>query len=432
MQSADTIVIGGGIAGLAAATAVRRGGGDVLLLEASDRVGGRIVKITRKGDSVEAGAQGIHSNYTQMHDLLDGVGLSGDLLPSSGKVQYLDRDGSPRVSGGNADLMRILGPRGAADLIAFRLRYFTLAKKFPQFEIVRDIPEYDNVMANESLGWASQRFADFVLRPMMHAMTNTRIDETNLYHVINSLRLRLTTKISSLRTGNVTLCERLAERVPLRLGAPVEKILTTRGIADGVLLADGTTLKAKHVIVATTIGAAARITPDEFTPAKAFLEQFTSAPMPLVLLFLDRPLEQEAYSFMGHPYQDAIFNMALNHTRKTPFLAPSGKAIVSAWSAYPNSAKMILNSDASIIGQALKDIAAFFPGIAEQVEEARVVRHAWAVARYTRGAHKRIIDFKAYAAGLRGISFAGNDYDGVHMESAVRSGQRAARRSLNG
>jgi protoporphyrinogen oxidase len=430
MDNADTIVVGAGIAGLAAANAAQRAGRQVLVLEASERVGGRIVRMRRGEDFVEAGAQGIHNNYTQMLGLLDQTGLSGDLLPSFGKIQYLDRDGTPRISGGNADLMRILGPRGALDLVNFRTRYFTLAKRFPQFEIVRDIPEYDNVLASESFGWAGDRFIDFVLRPMMHAMTNTRVEETNLYHVINSLRLRLTTKIFSLRTGNVTLCEQLAAALPVQLGAPVEQILTSRGRVDGVVLADGRALKARHVIVATTIGAAAKITPDEFGPAKAFLSGFTSSPMPLAMFFLDRPLEKEAYSFMGHPHREAIFNMALNHARKTPFLVPSGKAIISAWPAYPNTERMIAKSDEEIIAQALKDIDAFFPGVAGQVEEARVMRHNWAVARYTRGAHKRIIDFKAYAKSLKGLSFAGNDYDGVHMESAVRSGQRAAARSL--
>lgn len=430
MESVDTIVVGAGIAGLTAALAAQQAGRSVLVLEGSERVGGRIVRVTRGGDSVEAGAQGIHSNYSHMHALLDKVGLTGDLLPSTGKVQYLDYDGQPRVSGGNLDLMRILGPRGAADLVAFRARYFTFAQKFPQFEILNDIPGYDDVLASESFGWAGKRFVDFVLRPMMHAMTNTRIDETNLYHVINSLRLRLTTKVSSLRTGNVTLCERLAERVPVRLGVPVEQVLTTKGRADGVLLADGTSIAAKHVIIATTIDAAAKITPDEFGAAKAFLSGFTCSPMPLVLFFLDRPLEQEAYSFMGHPFQDAVYNMALNHARKAPFLVPSGKAIISAWAAYPNTETMLAKSDGEIIAQALKDISAFFPNVASQVEEARVVRHNWAVARYTRGAHRRILDFKRVAAGLGGLSYAGNDYDGVHMESAVRSGERAALRAI--
>jgi len=430
MQQVDTVVVGAGIVGLTAAEAVSRAGRDVVVVEASNRVGGRIVRMTRGGDALEAGAQGIHNNYREMHAMIARHDLAGDLRPSSGKVQYLDRGAQPRVSGGNADLMQILGVRGTADLIQFRTRYFTLAKKFPQFEINRDIPEYDNVLASQSFGWAGERFHDFVLRPMIHAMCNTRPDQTNLYHVINSLRLRLTTTIQSLRTGNVTLCERLAEKVPVKLDAPVEQLLTSKGRVEGVQLADGRTIKARHVIVATTIGAAGRMTPDEFGPAKHFLESFTYSPMPLVVLFLDRPRPEEAYAFMGHHHHDAIFNMALDHGKKTPFLAPSGKSIITAWPAYPNTALQLAKSDSEIIAQALADLAPQLPGLAEQVEEARVMRHDWAVARYGPGAHRRIIDFKAYARTLGGVSYAGNDYDGVHMESGVRSALRAAERSL--
>jgi protoporphyrinogen oxidase len=133
---------------------------------------------------------------------------------------------------------------------------------------------------------------------------------------------------------------------------------------------------------------------------------------------------------MGHHHHDAIFNMALDHGKKTPFLAPSGKSIITAWPAYPNTASQLAKSDSEIIAQALADLAPQLPGLAEQVEEARVMRHDWAVARYGPGAHRRIIDFKAYARTLTGISYAGNDYDGVHMESGVRSALRAAERSL--
>jgi len=430
MSSLDTIIIGGGIAGLAAANKLQRAGQKVLVLEASERPGGRIVRMTRNGDAAEAGAQGIHTNYTEMFGLIDQVGLTGDLRPGGGKAAFLDKSGKLRVSGGNADMARIVGPRGAADLINYRTRYFTLRKRMDQFEIHRDVPEYDNVTAAEALSWASPEFFDFVLRPQTHAQTGTSPEHVNLYHLVNMLRIRLATKVLGLRTGIVTLCERLAETVPVTYGAQVDQLLTTGGKVDGVLLADGQTIKARHVVVAAPIGAASKIVPDEFAPAKRFLTEFHNTPIPLVFFFLDRPIDVEPYAFFAHPFQDAIYNMALNHTRKTPYLVPSGKAIISAWPAYPGGAEMVGKSESDIIARALRDIEPMFPGIANWVEEARVMRHTWGFARYEPGDHRRVLDFKAYASQLQGVSFAGNDYDGVHMESALRSGQRAAQKAL--
>src|SRR4051812_6521098 len=61
--SSDIIVIGGGVAGLAAARDLGRRGYTVTLLEARDRLGGRVFTVRPKGwnHPVELGAEFIHS-----------------------------------------------------------------------------------------------------------------------------------------------------------------------------------------------------------------------------------------------------------------------------------------------------------------------------------------------------------------------------------
>jgi monoamine oxidase len=87
--SLRAIVVGAGFAGLAAADTLRRGGADVLVLEARDRVGGRVwSRILPNGSLVEMGAEFILPGSTVLAGLLERFGLG--LWPKA--MRYGDRE----------------------------------------------------------------------------------------------------------------------------------------------------------------------------------------------------------------------------------------------------------------------------------------------------------------------------------------------------
>ncbi len=59
----DVVVIGAGIAGLHAALTLESAGLDVLVLEAQQRVGGRIHSMRQRGSTAEAGGTYIGAGY---------------------------------------------------------------------------------------------------------------------------------------------------------------------------------------------------------------------------------------------------------------------------------------------------------------------------------------------------------------------------------
>jgi monoamine oxidase len=112
----DVIVIGGGVAGLAAAEALTSAGVEVVLLEAKDRLGGRV--FTKRGDSpcapIELGAEFVHGKPAELWQLLRDAGLpvvetAGDMLRLDGDRLVEDDELHEEVGAMLARLDRIAG-----------------------------------------------------------------------------------------------------------------------------------------------------------------------------------------------------------------------------------------------------------------------------------------------------------------------------------
>lgn len=71
----DVAIVGAGPSGLAAATALRKAGLSVAVIEARDRVGGRTWTDTIDGAVLEIGGQWVSPDQTALISLLDELGL---------------------------------------------------------------------------------------------------------------------------------------------------------------------------------------------------------------------------------------------------------------------------------------------------------------------------------------------------------------------
>lgn len=77
----DVVVVGAGLAGLAAAHQLEAGGARVTVLEASDRIGGRLHTVTRNGLRFEIGGVEVGTGYARVHAEAERVGV-GMIAPS--------------------------------------------------------------------------------------------------------------------------------------------------------------------------------------------------------------------------------------------------------------------------------------------------------------------------------------------------------------
>ena len=95
-ERVDVVVVGAGATGLAAATAVAAQGRSVLVLEARDRVGGRLWTDEVDGVDLEIGGQWVSPDQTALLAMLDRLGLETFERHREGASVYVGRMGERR------------------------------------------------------------------------------------------------------------------------------------------------------------------------------------------------------------------------------------------------------------------------------------------------------------------------------------------------
>lgn len=106
-RDADVVVVGAGVAGLAAARALALGGQRVVVLEARDRIGGRTWTDHRLGHELEMGANWIH--WVQPHVWAEATRYNREITrsPVADEAYWHGPDGTPR-KGTLAEFMALI------------------------------------------------------------------------------------------------------------------------------------------------------------------------------------------------------------------------------------------------------------------------------------------------------------------------------------
>ncbi|HYJ22097.1 MAG TPA: FAD-dependent oxidoreductase, partial [Solirubrobacterales bacterium] len=161
---ADVAIVGAGLAGLVAARQLVAAGREVVVVEARERVGGRLLnEEIGDGKVVEVGGQWIGPTQERLAALA--VELGVDTFPTHDEGRHLiEIDGGLTSYTGALtdarvalvrDLARAISPVALADLEQARARLDRMA---------REVPLEEPWMAPRALDWDSQTFATWVRR----------------------------------------------------------------------------------------------------------------------------------------------------------------------------------------------------------------------------------------------------------------------------
>lgn len=126
--TADVVVVGAGLSGLTAAYRLHQQGDSVIVVEASNRVGGRTVNLdVAPGVVVDGGGQWIGGKHTRMFSLIDELGLRTFDSFTSGRSIYL-RNGKRTTYRGTIPPMK---PLALADFAQAQKRLEMMARTVP-------------------------------------------------------------------------------------------------------------------------------------------------------------------------------------------------------------------------------------------------------------------------------------------------------------
>ena len=426
----DVIVLGAGAAGLAAAAALCRAGHSVLVLEARDRIGGRIWSRSEPALAapIELGAEFIHGASPETRELLRSIGAaaidtSGEHWSLiGGRLQQRSESllGQVRAALEEGDVLRgpdvtleafLSGDAGRSLSEAARAAARAFVSGFdaadPERVSIQSLAEewraggmLDSSQARPPAGYGT------VLGALRAALDPVQA-QVQLQAVVTEVRWSSdSVEVTGTRLGR-----------PFQAGAHKAIVTVPLGVLKLPEKAPG----------------GIRFTPP-LEAKQAALDRLLSGPVVKVMLHFRRPFWEEQ---AGGRYADASFFHAPGNVFPTLWTTlPARTSLLNAWVGGPAAGRLCELSDEEIVQHALDAAATLFARSREELELEAAYLHNWQRDPFARGAYSYVglggmRAREMLATPLGGtLFFAGEATDTAGdpatVTGALRSGTRAA------
>jgi oxygen-dependent protoporphyrinogen oxidase len=420
----DVVVIGGGIAGLSAAWRLRHR--DVLLLEAGERLGGRMRSDVRGGYWLNYGAH----LFPQPGSVVDAMARECGLeaVPVTGGMMGL-AVGSKALVSGRVETYPFRLPLSLRDRIAFVRAGLKVQRAVARYEPRHDFDD-------------ARTFGDFLgpLPPAVHEIfscaahrATAELDELSAGCGIGLFALVWRGKGSLIARSLLGGTGQLPAALGRELGDRARTGCRVRAVrpdgADLVVEATGEEIRARHVIVAAQAPHAAPLVAPVAEPAAAALAQLTYGPFVSVAV--------ETCETTAMPYDDVYaiatpgraFDMFTNqaHALRTGARRPGGSLMLFAGAH--GAAALMRESDEAIVERFLADLHALYRQTRGAIAGATVQR--WELGNvYAQPGRGRLQSALEGALGSHENLHLAGDYFAElgNLEAAARTGLAAAER----
>ncbi|MFE3558463.1 protoporphyrinogen oxidase [Streptomyces sp. NPDC059193] len=455
-RTRHVVVIGGGIAGLAAAHRLLAEGVRVTLLEAGPRLGGKLLAGELAGVPVDLGAESVLARRPEAVDLAKAVGLGDALQPPATATAHLWTRGAlrPMPRGHVMGVPGDLGPLAASGVLSPEgLARIEAEHALPPAEIGEDVAVGEYVA--DRLG---REVVDRLVEPLLggvYAGNAYRISmraavpqlfeaartHTLLGDGVRDLQRRAQTQpqpagpvfagidggIGRLPVAVAEACRAAGARIVT--GAPVRELVRTPG--GWRVVAGAEAVEADGVILATPAGPAARLLDGLAPAAAAELRGVEYASMALITMAFRRSELPAAVAgggasgFLVPPVDGRTIKASTFSSNKWAWAGTDPDLFLLRTSVGRHGDEEDLGrEDAELVEVSLADLGAAV-GLAARPVASTVTRWDGGLPQYPVGHLGRVARIRAAVAELPGLAVCGALYEGVGIPACVAGAGKA-------
>lgn len=468
MTGTTYLIVGGGISGLAAAWELIRHvpAESVTVLEGTDQLGGKLRGSTVAGVALDVGAESVLARRPEALDLMDEVGLSGDVV-------------HPATRGSSIWSRGALHPMPARTLMGVPADPATLRGLLTDAEVDRvrqeeaagPGAEEDLSIGELVAGRLGDAVADRLLEPLLggvyagHARSiSASAAMPALWQAYRSGERLLDVAarvvplpdpsaspapvFAGLRGGlhrlPVALDAELARRgATIRTGTIVRELRPLQGGTGWELITgpvpDPTTYRSDRVLLALPPAPTARLLRAAAPGAAPLVAGIETASMAVVALAF-RAAEVPVLNGTGllvPPVEHRAVKAATFSTNKWAWVAEAGAGagpagedlvVLRASLGRHGEEQTLQRSDAELVARSLTDLTHFLGQAVPAPVDALVQRWGGGLPQYAVGHVARVAAVRAEIAQVNGLEVTGAAYDGVGVPACIAAARAAARR----
>ena len=418
-------VVGGGIAGLAAAYRLKQQGHDVRVFEAADQLGGLAATYETPGDRIEAFYHHLSKSEETIVDLAEELGVDDRLEWLVGKnAYYVDGVVHPLDTP-----WEILAYPHLSLYDKFRLGMLTLGvdlREFPpRFDSYESLAAYEDVPIREFIvDHATEGVYENFFEPLLDAKFGSRKEDVSAAWLLGRIKFRgerdlLRGEVLGYFDGGFApFVDALVDAVGrenITTGARV----TDLGLADGAV----STLTVEHEGESTTHdteGVVVAAMPNVLESLCGYECDIDFQGAVCAVVTMDRPLTDTYWLNIAH---DAPFGALIEHTNFVPPDRYGGQHLLYVASYIQSYDEELWQStDEEIREQWLTHLEEMFPDFSRNsVTQFRIARNPRAAPVYERGYLEKVVPYDLGAVA-DGLYYAGMASQAQYPERSLNGG----------